>query len=146
MNKRYFIPALIIAALSFTSACYGPQIIPSEKQGTSTSKMSKIKIGMSQEQVTNLAGTAGNSQTSDPGIGNMEAWQYFIPELTFQTHYIVWFNDGIVTGVNKDTKMLGGFRGNYITINWSKAPGYTQSILKSENQPFFTQTPRSFGD
>lgn len=86
--------------------------------GCSASKNSvKVNPGMNKNEVLEIMGTPGNRQFN----GTREAWQYCDLKSDTENEYVViWFNDNKVTGLT--TYRYGHKYGEYITINWDKAP------------------------
>lgn len=107
--------ATALALLVILASC----VVPNEST-TSTSRIARVQRGMTARQVETIAGKPGNVQSQE----NLEAWQYFSPEIAFHRYFIVWFREGQVTEVKTTTRVIDGFRPVYETIDWTGAPGY----------------------
>mgnify|MGYP001039847193 CR=1 FL=1 len=86
----------------------------------STSKVSEkslqIQNGDTKERVIEIFGEIGSRSFN----GNREAWQYCSTGFNSDTYVIVWFTDGIVTGITKRNGYgIGLCSEHFFTIDWS---------------------------
>lgn len=86
-------------------------------------KANGIEPGQTKQDVTKILGVPGDRQFT----GKDEAWQYCSTGFGGDKYVVVWFYDGIVTGLTTYTNSVGV--GNcdkfYKRIDWQTAPDRT---------------------
>ena len=98
--------------------------------GCTNTKMSTnanlIEPGQTKADVTKIMGTPGDKQFQ----GKDEAWQYCSTGVGGDKFVVVWFYDGIVTGMNTYTQNTGYGNCNkfYKRIDWQSAPDRTIEV------------------
>ena len=103
----------IVATLGiiFLSAC-----------GTLDSKTINISVGDSKDKVVGILGAPQDRQLKD----SHEAWQYCVSGAGFgyNDHKIIWFNNGVVSGLTSYRSSRSGCEGAIKTIRWEEAPDF----------------------
>jgi len=99
----------LLLVLSVCAAC-----------GTLAEKTALISIGDSIDEVIRVMGSPPDRQLH----GKNEAWQYCISGAGFgwNDHRVIWFYDGIVTGISTYTTSVTGCRGGIRHVRWEDAP------------------------
>lgn len=107
MNKYFFLVGLV----SLLVNC-----------GTLDDKTILINPGDIRAQVLDIMGTPRDRQFDN----NSEAWQYCVSGAGFgyNDHKIIWFNDGIVTGISTYRTSVSGCTGGMRSIIWEDAPDF----------------------
>lgn len=103
----------------FLVACAAPQLIANSVE---------ISPGQTKQDVVKILGPPENRQFQ----GRNEAWQYCETDMTGfsgDDYVVVWFFDGVVTGMNnyKNT-LIGGCEMFFRDIRWEDAPDSTIEI------------------
>ena len=88
--------------------------------GTLDDKTILIDAGSSKADVLNILGTPEDRQFK----GTNEAWQYCVSGAGFgyNDHKIVWFLNGVVTGITSYRSRVTGCSSAIKSINWEEAP------------------------
>lgn len=88
--------------------------------GTLDNKTILINAGDTKKSVLDLMGTPQDRQMQQM----QEAWQYCVSGAGFgyNDHKIIWFNEGIVTGITSYKTYTSGCTGAFKTIKWEEAP------------------------
>jgi len=111
--KIYFFVSVVI----FLYGCGGAQLMNDSL---------KINAGQNKDEVIKILGAPGNRQFN----GKDEAWQWCATGMSTDDFLVVWFYDGIVTGITtyKNSYGIGSCDQFYRTVNWQDAPDRTYEI------------------
>jgi hypothetical protein len=88
--------------------------------GTLDKKTLLINVGDAKERVIEVMGVPEDRQLQK----QQEAWQYCVSGAGFgyNDHKIIWFNNGVVTGITSYKTTRSGCTGAFKTIRWEEAP------------------------
>jgi hypothetical protein len=88
--------------------------------GTLDNKTILINAGDSKERVLEVMGAPQDRQLQH----KREAWQYCVSGAGFgyNDHKVIWFNEGIVTGITSYKTYSTGCTGDFKSIKWEEAP------------------------
>lgn len=91
--------------------------------GTLDDKTVLIDAGDTKEEVIELLGSPQDRQFQQA----QEAWQYCVSGAGFgyNDHKIIWFNEGLVTGITSYKTTRSGCAGAFKTITWEEAPDFS---------------------
>ena len=100
---------LVVCGLMILAAC-----------GTLDNKTILINAGDSKQNVLDVMGVPQDRQLQQ----KREAWQYCMSGAGFgyNDHKVIWFNDGVVTGITSYKTYSTGCTGAFKTIRWEEAP------------------------
>jgi hypothetical protein len=90
--------------------------------GTLDKKTLLINAGDTKKQVVEIMGAPKDRQFR----ANQEAWQYCVSGAGFgyNDHKIIWFKDGIVTGLNTYRTSNTGCSSGIKAVEWEQAPDF----------------------
>ncbi|USD64205.1 hypothetical protein [Vibrio sp. SCSIO 43136] len=110
MNKL-----LVLLATVFIGAC-----------GTLDDRTILINAGDAKQTVIDHLGVPFDRQFQ----GDLEAWQYCVSGAGFgyNDHKIVWFHNGVVSGISTYSTTASGCESSAREIRWKEAPYYTGSV------------------
>ena len=88
--------------------------------GTLDKKTILIDAGYTKDKVISVMGVPQDRQLRE----QQEAWQYCVSGAGFgyNDHKIIWFNKGVVTGINSYRSHRSGCTGAIRSIKWEDAP------------------------
>jgi hypothetical protein len=91
--------------------------------GTLDGKTVLIDAGDTKKEVLKLMGPPQDRQFEQA----QEAWQYCVSGAGFgyNDHKIIWFNEGLVTGITSYKTTRSGCTGAFKTIRWEEAPDFS---------------------
>lgn len=90
-------------------------------------KKNPINVGDTKQRVVEIMGQPENRQTK----GSREAWQYCDTSFGHYNFFVVWLDNGTVSGTNTYGRGPSAFSGcdnHYDKINWETAPDQTIEI------------------
>lgn len=96
--------------------------------GTLDKKTILIDAGDSKQEVLGIMDVPDDRQFKHAS----EAWQYCVSGagFGFNDHKVIWFTNGLVTGITTYRSPGGGCTGKIKTIRWEDAPDYILDIRR----------------
>tara|TARA_R110002073_G_scaffold104691_1_gene237048 strand:- start:1046 stop:1402 length:357 start_codon:yes stop_codon:yes gene_type:complete len=90
--------------------------------GTLDNKTILIDAGDRKDKVLEIMGTPQDRQFQ----AEQEAWQYCVSGagLGYNDHKIIWFREGLVTGITTYRSSVSGCTGGMRSIDWVDAPDF----------------------